>query len=186
MRSRSGNASGLLPTPSFSPPAKLPNPETLPIVCCRRPVAGQGGGATTAFWIAILVGILVQGYKGFSVYFRTGRWNLRRFVETGGMPSSHAASVAALSTSVAIQEGVRTLLFGVTLYFSLVVMYDAAGLRRAAGRQAAILNRLIEEHFSHPEEGTQKLMELLGHTPLEVLVGALLGVASAILWYWMF
>ena len=99
------------------------------------------------------------------------------------MPSSHAASVAALSTSVAIQEGFRSVMFGATLYFSLVVMYDAAGLRRAAGRQAAILNRLIEEHFEHSEREKQKLMELLGHTPFEVLVGAMLGVASALLWH---
>jgi hypothetical protein len=101
------------------------------------------------------------------------------------MPSSHAASVAALSTSVGIQQGFGSLLFGVTLYFSLVVMYDAAGLRRAAGRQAMILNRLIDEHFRHPERDTQKLMELLGHTPLEVFVGALLGVLAALLWHWM-
>jgi len=74
----------------------------------------------------------------------------------------------------------------VTLYFSLVVMYDAAGLRRAAGRHAEVLNRLIEEHFKHPQEGTQTLMELLGHTPFEVLVGAILGVASALAWHWMF
>lgn len=102
------------------------------------------------------------------------------------MPSSHAASVAALTTSIGLVEGFRTSLFGASLFFSLIVMYDAAGLRRAAGRQAAILNRLIDEHFKHPEEGTQKLMELLGHTPLEVLVGALLGVAAAITWHWAF
>jgi hypothetical protein len=131
------------------------------------------------------VGALVQAYKGFREYFLNRRWNLRRFVETGGMPSSHAASVAALSTMVAVGEGMRSPLFGVTLYFSLIVMYDAAGLRRAAGRQAVILNRLIEEHFEHPEAGTQKLIELLGHTPLEVFVGALLGVASALLWSWI-
>ena len=129
------------------------------------------------------MGIVVQGYKGLVVYFTTGRWNLRRFVETGGMPSSHSASVAALSTAVAIQDGVDTALFAVTLYFSLIVMYDAAGLRRIAGRQAAVLNRLIERHFQHPEEETQRLIELLGHTPFEVLIGALLGVASALLWY---
>ena len=139
-----------------------------------------------AFWLAIGVGMAVQGFKGFLVYFRTGKWNLRRFVETGGMPSSHAASVAALSTSVGIQQGFRSLLFAATLYFSLVVMYDAAGLRRAAGRQAMVLNRLIDEHFKHPEEGALRLMELLGHTPLEVLVGATLGVSSAVLWHWMF
>jgi uncharacterized protein len=129
---------------------------------------------------------VIQCYKGFSEFVRTGRWNLRRFVETGGMPSSHAASVAALSTSVGIQQGFRSVMFGVTLYFSLVIMYDAAGLRRAAGRQAMILNRLIENHFKHAEEGTHRLMELLGHTPLEVLVGAVLGVASAVVWHWIF
>ena len=139
-----------------------------------------------AFWLALGVGFVVQGFKGFSDYFRTRHWNLRRFVETGGMPSSHAASVAALSTSLGIQEGFRSPLFAATLYFSLVVMYDAAGLRRAAGRQAMVLNRLIEQHFKHPEVGAQKLMELLGHTPLEVLVGAMLGVLSAILWHWIF
>jgi len=98
------------------------------------------------------------------------------------MPSSHAASVSALTTMVGLSEGFRSTLFGVTLFFSLIVMYDAAGLRRAAGRQAVVLNRLIDEHFKNPETSTQRLMELLGHTPLEVLVGALLGVASALLW----
>ena len=116
-------------------------------------------------------------------YLRTKRWNLRRFVETGGMPSSHAASVAALSTAVGMEEGFRSTLFGATLFFSLIVMYDAAGLRRAAGRQAVVLNRLIDEHFRHPEKDAQRLMELLGHTPLEVLVGGLLGCAGALLWY---
>ena len=133
----------------------------------------------------MLVGFLVQAWKGISVYVTHGRWNVRRFVETGGMPSSHAASVAALSTSVGMENGFRSLLFGVTLYFSLVVMYDAAGLRRAAGRQAVILNRLIDEHFRHPETETHKLMELLGHTPLEVFVGATIGVLSAVFWHWI-
>jgi len=137
-----------------------------------------------AFWIALIIGFLIQIWKGLSAYARTRHWNVRRFVETGGMPSSHAAGVAALSTSVGLLAGFTSLLFGVTLYFSLVVMYDAAGLRRAAGRQAAILNRLIDEHFKNPEEGTHRLMELLGHTPLEVFVGAVLGVASALLWHW--
>ena len=125
----------------------------------------------------------MQAYKGFSAFFRAHRWNLRRFVETGGMPSSHSASVAALTTAVGLWHGYSSGLFAVTLYFSLIVMYDAAGLRRAAGRQAAVLNRLIESQFQHPEQETQKLMELLGHTPFEVLVGAALGVGSAILWY---
>lgn len=137
------------------------------------------------FWLALMVGFVVQGYKGFAHYFATRRWNLRRFVETGGMPSSHSASVAALSTAVGLHQGFGTPLFGVTLYFSLIVMYDAAGLRRAAGRQATLLNRLIEENWEHRDVEAHRLMELLGHTPLEVLVGALLGVASALLWDWI-
>jgi acid phosphatase family membrane protein YuiD len=124
----------------------------------------------------------VQAYKGINVFVTTGRWNLRRFVETGGMPSSHSASVAALSTAVGLQEGFNSALFGVTLYFSLIVMYDAAGLRRAAGRQAAVLNRLIDSHFRDSQDDTQRLMELLGHTPFEVLIGGLLGVLSAFVW----
>lgn len=138
-----------------------------------------------AFWLALTVGFLVQGYKGVSEFVRTRHWNLRRFVETGGMPSSHSAAVAALSSEVAFREGVTSLLFGVTLYFSLVVMYDAAGLRRAAGRQAALLNRLIDQHWKDPGQEAQKLMELLGHTPLEVAVGALIGLSASLLWHWV-
>lgn len=130
--------------------------------------------------------LLIQGFKGFADFAATRHWNLRRFVETGGMPSSHAASVSSLSTLVGLRDGFGSSLFGVTLFFSLIVMYDAAGLRRAAGRHAVVLNRLIDDHFKNPEEGAQKLMTLLGHTPLEVFVGALLGVGSAMLWVWIF
>lgn len=122
------------------------------------------------------VGFLIQGYKGFSDYLHTKHWNLRRFVETGGMPSSHAASVMALTTCVGLREGVRSVLFGVVLYFSLIVMYDAAGLRRAAGRQATLLNRILHEHVQLTGPPAERLRELLGHTPIEVLVGALIGV----------
>ena len=135
---------------------------------------------------ALACGLLVQLSKVLTFLLREKKINVRRLVETGGMPSSHAASVCALSTCVGLREGVGSVLFQVVLFFSLIVMYDAAGLRRAAGRHAAILNRLIDEHFKNPGVGAQKLMELLGHTPLEVLVGALLGVASAVLWYWIF
>lgn len=141
--------------------------------------------ATEPFWIALLVGLAVQAYKGLSAYVTSRRWNLHRFVATGGMPSSHSAAVAALSTAVGLQEGFTSALFGVTLYFSLIVTYDAAGLRRAAGRQATVLNRLIERHFQHPEADTHKLMELLGHTPFEVFVGAVVGILSAIVWNWI-
>ncbi|TMQ72760.1 MAG: hypothetical protein E6K81_06485, partial [Candidatus Eisenbacteria bacterium] len=99
-----------------------------------RPLIHEGRGDTTeAFWFALAIGFLIQGYKGFSDFVHTRHWNLRRFVETGGMPSSHAASVSSLSTMVGLHDGFRSSLFAVTLFFSLIVMYDAAGLRRAAG-----------------------------------------------------
>ncbi len=102
-----------------------------------RTASGAGGAhrevVTEPFWLALGVGFAVQGYKGFRAYLGSGRWNLRRFVATGGMPSSHAASVAALSTSIGLRDGFTSSLFCVTLFFSLIVMYDAAGLRRARG-----------------------------------------------------
>ena len=125
---------------------------------------------------------MIQGWKGFRYFFVHRHWNFRRFVETGGMPSSHAAAVAALTTGIGLENGFNPALFAVCLYFSLIVMYDAAGLRRAAGRQAEILNRLMTEHFQEAEADRHRLMELLGHTPFEVFVGALLGASSAVLW----
>jgi hypothetical protein len=145
-----------------------------------------GVSPTGPFWLAIILGTLIQCYKGVAYFVARRRWNFRRFFETGGMPSSHAAAVSALSTAVGLKEGFSSTLFGVTLYFSAVIMYDAAGLRRAAGRQAAILNRLLDEHFVHAEVDTHRLMEVLGHTPFEVAVGAALGVGSAFAWNWIF
>jgi len=101
--------------------------------------------------------------------------------ETGGMPSSHAAIVMGLTTAIGKYSGVATAQFAIALIFSFVVMYDAAGLRRAAGRQAAVLNRLVEDlvHMRGMQE--QRLRELLGHTPVEVLVGAIIGVVVGLL-----
>ncbi len=134
-----------------------------------------------AFEIAALTALLIQLYKGLLAWAKRGRPNFRRFVETGGMPSSHSAAVAALTTTVAMTDGVLSSLFGVTLFFSLIVMYDAAGLRRAAGRQAALLNRIMAEKENRVATEHQ-LFESLGHTPLQVLVGASIGVLAAIVW----
>ncbi|MBI5835951.1 MAG: divergent PAP2 family protein [Candidatus Eisenbacteria bacterium] len=135
-------------------------------------------------WVAVLCGFLVQLFKFLASSAREHRFNFRRLVETGGMPSSHSAGVAALSTAVGLREGFGSVIFAVTVYFSLIVMYDAAGLRRAAGRHAMLLNRLIDSHYRHDKHLVEmRLLELLGHTPFEVLVGALLGVAFTLCWY---
>ncbi|HKO22859.1 MAG TPA: divergent PAP2 family protein [Candidatus Eisenbacteria bacterium] len=132
---------------------------------------------------ALLCGLLVQLSKVLTFLVREKKINVRRLVETGGMPSSHAASVCALSTCVALREGLGSVLFQVVLFFSLIVMYDAAGLRRAAGRQATLLNRILHEHIQLPGPPHERLRELLGHTPIEVLVGALIGVLFSLAIY---
>ncbi len=134
--------------------------------------------------IAVTIMLLVQCQKGVVAWVRTGRPDFRRFVRTGGMPSAHAASVCALTTSVAFTHGLRSTLFSVALYFSLVVMYDATGLRRATGQQAALLNRLMEKQFASDRHLLEhRLWELVGHTPFEVVIGALVGVSYALVWY---
>lgn len=132
---------------------------------------------------ALICGFLVQMSKVLTFLAREKKINVRRFVETGGMPSSHAASVMSLSTCVGLREGFESVLFAVSLYFSLIVMYDAAGLRRAAGRQASLLNRILNEHIQLPGAPHHQLRELLGHTPFEVLVGALIGILFSIAIY---
>ncbi len=109
------------------------------------------------------------------------RLNLRVLAEMGGMPSSHAAIVMGLTAAVGRVNGVSSAVFAIALIFSIVVMYDAQGVRRAAGRQAAVLNRLVEDMVSMRGIQEDRLRELLGHTPFEVLVGAALGVAVGLL-----
>lgn len=109
--------------------------------------------------------------------------NFKIFTTTGGMPSSHSAGVVALTTSVGLIEGFSSISFSIALGFSLVVIQDAQGLRRAAGKTAATLNRLVGEWNLHNNEQTKPyevLKELLGHTPLEVLMGIFLGIAIAL------
>jgi acid phosphatase family membrane protein YuiD len=134
--------------------------------------------------IALLAGSLVQSMKFVTDWAIHKRPNFRVLTSTGGMPSSHSAGVCALTTAIYVLEGGRSALFSVALYFSLIVMYDATGLRRSAGLQAAILNRIVDEQFIHHRKaGEGRLKELLGHTPLEVLVGAILGILFALAWY---
>lgn len=134
------------------------------------------------FLLAPLVAwAIAQAAKVTYTSVRQRGLNLRVLAETGGMPSSHSAIVMGLTAGVGKHAGVTSAAFAIALIFSFVVMYDAAGLRRAAGRQAEVLNRLVEDlvHMRGVQEA--KLRELLGHTPVEVLVGAVLGVVVGLL-----
>ncbi len=108
--------------------------------------------------------------------------NFKIFTTTGGMPSSHSAGVISLSVSVGLVEGFTSVSFAIALGFALIVLQDAAGLRRAAGKTAATLNRLVGEIIEHTNQTKpyEVLKELLGHTPFEVFMGSLLGVVCAL------
>ena len=124
---------------------------------------------------------MAQLTKMLAFFGRTRRLNFAFLVSTGGMPSAHSAMCAALATSVALREGTGTPLFAVTLAFALVVMFDAQSVRRAAGLQAKLLNEMLDRVFKEHRLGQGKLVELLGHTRVEVFVGLVMGILVALL-----
>lgn len=108
-------------------------------------------------------------------------WDFTRCIGSGGMPSSHSSSVCTLATCVGMTEGFASPMFAIVVVFALIVMYDASGVRKAAGEQAKILNRIIKKFEKQEFQIDRELKELIGHTKPEVLVGALLGVIVGIL-----
>ncbi|MCL2775145.1 MAG: divergent PAP2 family protein [Oscillospiraceae bacterium] len=115
-------------------------------------------------------------------FIREKRLDFRRIYGSGGMPSSHSATVSSLATAVAKTSGLRSTSFAIAFMLAFIVMYDASGVRRAAGEQARILNQLVNNLSEHrPVYLKKNLKELIGHTPLEVVVGALLGVLITLL-----
>lgn len=109
------------------------------------------------------------------------RFNFRWLFDTGGMPSSHSASVASTATAVGLYYGFMTIPFLLTGVFTIVIMFDAAGVRRSAGKQAQILNKMLDELYEKGQFAEERLKELLGHTPVEVFAGALLGIIITLL-----
>ncbi len=140
-------------------------------------IANSGYEALTA---GVLAAFLAQVLKFFIFTLKTKKVNFKIFTTTGGMPSSHSAGVMGLSTSVGIISGFDSVVFAIAFGYALITMYDAAGLRRAAGKTAACLNRMMEDFYKHDVKAMGgKLKELLGHTPLEVIMGAIFGVVFA-------
>ncbi len=135
--------------------------------------------------VAALVGwFAAQFLKVIFVMIRDRKFDFRRFIGSGGMPSSHSAFVIALTTAVGFEEGIRSAAFAICVVLSFVVMYDASGVRRAAGEQAEVLNQVVENLGPDDlETDGEKLKELIGHTPFEVFAGALVGVLVVVLMY---
>jgi len=135
-----------------------------------------GLAANGVFWAVVTAWFLAQLLKVIFELLSGRKMNLSRFVGSGGMPSSHTAFVIALATAVARKNGLDSSEFAISMALALIVMYDATGVRRAAGQQAKLLNKMIENwNENDPVVFEKKLKELIGHTPLEVFAGAALG-----------
>ena len=133
---------------------------------------------------ASLAWFLTQGFKLVVHYRITGKMNFRLWISSGGMPSSHSATVCALSTSVGLHEGVGSTLFAISLFFAIFVIYDAAVVRRASGYQAQALNKIMAKVFEAHSISQIQLKELIGHTPLQVFVGIFVGIMIAFAQAW--
>lgn len=133
---------------------------------------------------ALLSGVMsaffAQVLKFIIFTIKSRKINFKIFTTTGGMPSSHSAGVMALSMSTGLIMGFDSVTFAVAIGYALITMYDAAGVRRAAGKTAACLNKMMDDFYKHDVQAIGgKLKELLGHTPLEVIMGAIFGITFA-------
>ncbi|NLP14796.1 MAG: divergent PAP2 family protein [Clostridium sp.] len=125
--------------------------------------------------VPLIAWFIAQSLKVINVVLFEQKLDFTRFIGSGGMPSSHSSYIVSLATVVGKIQGVDSAQFGISVAVAVIVMYDAAGIRRAAGKQAKVLNKLI---FSQKgkEDFDENLKELLGHSPFEVIMGALLGI----------
>ena len=126
--------------------------------------------------VPFLTWFSIQLFKLIYDMFTTKKFNFKRILGAGGMPSSHSAVVTSLATMIGFEYGFNSPIFALAWVFACVVMYDAAGIRRAAGKQAHILNKIIETPGLTGMEVSERLVEVLGHTPTQVIVGAIIGI----------
>ena len=123
----------------------------------------------------------IQLFKFIYDLVKSKKFNFKRLMQAGGMPSSHSGVVISLTTMIGKNVGINSPLFAVALIFSFIVMYDAAGVRRAAGKQAKLLNQIVETPGLTSLQVSERLVEVLGHTPVQVIVGAAIGVIVGLL-----
>ncbi len=131
------------------------------------------------FLVAFISWFIAQLMKVVLVLLFEKRLDFSRIIGSGGFPSSHTSFAMGLATAVGLKYGFYSTLYAISLAFSLIVMYDASGVRRAVGKQAEILNTIVEDFYAHKKITDDKLKELVGHTPFEVLAGAILGIVIA-------
>jgi acid phosphatase family membrane protein YuiD len=137
-----------------------------------------------ALWVPAAAWCVAQVMKVIIESIKDRHLNFSYLITMGGMPSSHAALVCALATTIAIVYGVSSAVFAISAFFALVVMYDAAGVRQTVSTQSTMLNRIVDELFKGNPEFQQRIRELIGHTKFEVAAGAILGIVFAFLLAW--
>lgn len=140
-------------------------------------------GKNKIFIITILTWAIAQFIKVIIGIIKEKKFNFKWFVGTGGMPSSHCAGVTALATSVGIRFGYDTSIFAVSLILAIITIFDARGVRRSTGRQAEILNKMFEDFYFKKPIKEDRLIELIGHTPVQVFTGVALGIICAYILY---
>lgn len=131
--------------------------------------------------VPFMVWFGIQLFKFIYDLIKTKKFNFKKLMQAGGMPSSHSGVVVSLTTMIGKNVGINSPLFAVSLIFSFIVMYDAAGVRRAAGKQAKLLNKIVETPGLTGLQVSEKLVEVLGHTPVQVIVGETIGVIIGLL-----
>ena len=132
-------------------------------------------------YIPFILWFGIQLFKLIYDLVTTKKFNFKRIMGAGGMPSSHSAVVVSLATLIGKEYGVNSAIFAIALIFAAVVMYDACGVRRAAGKQAKVLNDIVNTPGLSNIQVQEKLQEALGHTPTQVFVGAVIGVIAGLI-----
>jgi acid phosphatase family membrane protein YuiD len=130
-------------------------------------------------YAALLAWFIAQTIKVMITLLIEKEFKFERFHGSGGMPSSHTSTIVAAATAIGLTVGWETPMFALSLIMAFIVMYDASGVRRSVGKQAKLLNDIIEDLFEHKQLQEERLKELVGHKPTEVFVGAVLGVVIA-------
>ena len=131
----------------------------------------------------IFTWLIAQTIKVVIGVFRKKKFDFRLFIGSGGMPSAHAAGAACLATSIGMECGFESTYFALAFAFAIVVMFDSQGVRRSAGKQAGILNKIMEDIYWRGKIQELRLRELIGHTPIEVIIGLILGIVIALISY---
>ncbi|MBK8047007.1 MAG: divergent PAP2 family protein [Anaerolineales bacterium] len=136
--------------------------------------------SNAAVWLPITVALGVQFYKMLADWIQTGKLDPRILAQAGGMPSSHSAMVVSLATVCGYVYGLDSAVFAISVIMAIIVMYDARGVRQESGKQARVINQIVAMMFSGNPISEDELKELIGHTTLQVIVGAFIGMTYSL------